>query len=266
MLLKSKLNLKRTLRCLPFRGYLIYGIFIVLLLLGCSGSVYQSGDNNNIPDEKAKIPSNCSTKPFPQSSELHKLYTSNHALFVKTFTKLLSTYSNVGYEYINFPNGGKIVFRSATFGPNPDGLKSLVKNAHITTIINLFSAKWVYNLDELNLKEKNAFMSVGGQNYIQILHFSDNPAKYPNREVFLNKISQIIKYIQYSDGNVLIHCLGGEHRTGIIFGILLRCFNDLSMEKVIDNYKLHVSKGLFKEQNIETIKRFHRYFIKLQQK
>ena len=46
---------------------------------------------------------------------------------------------------------------------------------------------------------------------------------------------------QAPQGNLYLHCVGGMHRTGIVFGILQRCINGSTMDEVEEIYRKHTA-------------------------
>jgi len=114
----------------------------------------------------------------------------------------------------------------------------------------------------LTSKEQKIFKKVGGTFYVHSLGFSDRPWKYADKKLLYNHITLIVKLIKNTSGNILIHCLGGMHRTGVIFAVIQKCYNQISLEKLTENYKCHVDwknetdQGKYYPWDIETIKDF----------
>lgn len=69
-------------------------------------------------------------------------------------------------------------------------------------------------------------------------------------------------------GNILVHCCGGMHRTGMIVGIIRRYVNDDPIESVLDDYRRHVDwksaehPGGAEELNMKFIKDFDLNLLK----
>ncbi len=63
-------------------------------------------------------------------------------------------------------------------------------------------------------------------------------------------------------GNILIHCGGGMHRTGMIMGLLMRVINKSPRQLIIDTYKYHTgyrgknTPGGFEQGNLDFIFNF----------
>ncbi|CDZ75913.1 Protein tyrosine/serine phosphatase [Legionella massiliensis] len=151
---------------------------------------------------------------------------------------------NLGATVLNLPgNKHKIVYRSANLAGAPLCMKSLVEQRQVHTIVNLYSGKRGYNR-ELVALEKAVFNDVGGKEYIQIQDFFTTHVE-PSQIPALNKqIAQIAKTIANSEGNVLVHCLVGEHDTGVIFGVLQKCYNKLPIKQVINEMGCHLTQDI----------------------
>ena len=63
-------------------------------------------------------------------------------------------------------------------------------------------------------------------------------------------------------GNILIHCGGGMHRTGMVIGVLQKVINGESMEEIRKTYSYHVgyinekNPGGFEQGNLDFIAEF----------
>ena len=63
-------------------------------------------------------------------------------------------------------------------------------------------------------------------------------------------------------GNILVHCAGGMHRTGMTYGIIRRCINQDPMEEIEDCYKCHTAfksadePAGYEELNVRFIREF----------
>jgi hypothetical protein len=73
-------------------------------------------------------------------------------------------------------------------------------------------------------------------------------------------------------GNIYIHCCGGMHRSGMLFGVLRRCINGDSMELIEREYRRHVAftseqrPGGFEPLNLRFIREFDCQLLKLKTK
>ncbi len=63
-------------------------------------------------------------------------------------------------------------------------------------------------------------------------------------------------------GNIYFHCCGGMHRSGMIFGVLMRCINNAPMSQIEKVYRRHVAytddkrPGGFEPLNLRFIRQF----------
>ena len=63
-------------------------------------------------------------------------------------------------------------------------------------------------------------------------------------------------------GNVLLHCGGGMHRTGMVVGVIQRCINGVGPDVIERQYKLHTayrgpeSSGGFEQENLDFVAEF----------
>jgi hypothetical protein len=196
--------------------------------------------------------------------DLSKLYESDRELFKETLRKQIADNNNQGGSVVRFGRGKtKRVLRSSILGNSEGCIDELVTDPeyNIRTIINLFTGD---ALDQQSISddEQKLFQKWGARNYLHVLNFSDRPDAYPTKQAFDERIVEIISQIKNAKGNVLIHCLGGWHRTGIIWGILQKCYNKVPTKTVIDNYKCHVAwksesdRGGYYDFNEKTIAEF----------
>ena len=138
----------------------------------------------------------------------------------------LSRNQSIGASIVNFPNNKtKTVYRSAYLALAPLCMQELHQR-HVDTIINLYGGHLGFS-PELSALEKTQFKTMGGKTYIQILNFEVDHVKQNQLPHLNNTIAEIINYIIHSNGDVLIHCMAGEHNTSVIFGVLHKCFNHL---------------------------------------
>jgi protein tyrosine/serine phosphatase len=69
-------------------------------------------------------------------------------------------------------------------------------------------------------------------------------------------------------GNILLHCGGGMHRTGMIIGILQKVINGTKMAEIENSYRYHVSyksesqKGGFEQENLDFINEFKQEYLR----
>ena len=158
-----------------------------------------------------------------------------------SLSSMIHKHQNTGASIINFPNNNtKIVYRSANLGMSPLCIKELHDQRDVETIIKLYSGLFGYS-PQLSALEMRVFQNVGGKTYMQILDYEVDHLEQNQIEGLNKQIAEIISYIRYSKGNVLIHCLVGEHDTGVIFGVLQKCYNHLPLEMIEKETVCHIS-------------------------
>ena len=214
-------------------------------------------------DSYSLIPKTCTTtREFDQA--LSKAFSNKDKERTKLIFEILNARSNnVGVARVNFPSGSKNVYRSAILMTSIPCLYDLIKKCGIKHIIDI-SSPLSYNTKPWIDKEKQYFYHLvttpENSQYIQI---DDLNYKYTNnigKKSAFKKVAEIVRQIESLEGSVLIHCLGGEHKTGIVFGVMQKCFNNASLNKVVQEYKKHAAwmskdvPGGFKQENIDFIK------------
>ncbi|MBG07877.1 MAG: hypothetical protein CME68_03915 [Halobacteriovoraceae bacterium] len=234
------------------------------------------------------------------SYTLGKLRKTNFGEFERLVVLNVAETSNMGAAKFHFPSGVKTVYRSSFLsgkifsgkipydkiqkGIFPEGkvkgkarqcLQYLVENADIRQIVNLydgsFKSKYV-----LSYWEKNNFLrstkdkqgSFG--HYTQIKGF-DYDLEERGAESIYKDVIAIIDQIASVPGNALIHCYGGMHRTGIVFGVMQKCLNGpknksqnkkFVKEVVGQEYKCHTDYqsaekiGGYHQENMTVIEKF----------
>ena len=93
---------------------------------------------------------------------------------------------------------------------------------------------------------------------------SDNDSKKKiKRNAMILCARQVVEILRScKKGNVLVHCAGGMHRTGMIVGIIRRYVNHDEDHVIVEDYKRHVAyeseehKGGYEESNVSFIRDF----------
>jgi len=153
----------------------------------------------------------------------------------------------------NCPN--VILYQSATMvdlGKERSLYRNLVKKGNLKHVANIYAGP--FPLGDVYEEEKKIIEQNGGI-------FQDERAERPSRKwrYLIQKpqdyekqkrhamtiVAGVIKSIllpkgKLLEGNILVHCGGGMHRTGMIIGIIRKAFSDATMEEIIDNYRFHV--------------------------
>ena len=172
----------------------------------------------------------------------------NFLLFEKKIVDNVNSTSNMGGAKFYFPKGTKYIFRSS-FLAGPMGkacLNYLVKKRNVRNIVNLYNGSFK-SAHVLRVAEKKYFYAVGGKKYTHIKDY-EYKLKHQTKKQLFKKISEIINLIADTPGNTDIHCYGGIHRTGIIYGVLQKCVNSLPLKQVINEYRCHADYKSKKNQ------------------
>jgi hypothetical protein len=195
--------------------------------------------------------------------EIGEAFHKDKVLFEQLFKLHVAKYSNISGSIVNFKNLPKEVYRSAILSENIALLSELVKQRDVKSIIVLTNSK-IFNIAPLINKEREFFIVLGGKQFNHILDFDcdfdhNNKSEVQKAQV---KVASIIKLIATSEGNILIHCLGGEHRSEVVFEIMQRCINKLDMANITQRYKCHtgwesdIATGNYRQENIDFISAF----------
>ncbi|RUR08911.1 hypothetical protein [Legionella sp. km772] len=155
--------------------------------------------------------------------------------------------NNMGAMVVNLPNKQKkIVYRSASLAGSPFCLNELVSKRQVNTIVNLI-ARPIAHAQFLQALEEDEFRSIGGASYFHVLNYGVTPDTIVNAQ-FFQLITTIIKQILHTKGDVLIHCVSGEHDTGIIFAILQKCYNKIPVDIIKKSTLCHIGPQVYSYQ------------------
>ena len=164
--------------------------------------------------------------------------TSDPVLFEKTIVAELTEHQNMGGARFRFPSGiEKTVYRGSFLTANPACLEGLVKERNVRSIVNLYRGELQSHL-ELAQEETRAFESFGGRSYLQILNYTYRLDRQ-TKEALFQRVVEIVRVIEAAPGDVMIHCFGGMHRTGVLFGVMQKCLNRVPIDQVLDEYRCH---------------------------
>jgi len=195
-------------------------------------------------------------------------------IFSYTLTKRqkkVSTYTSLGYmvrvnyELRHDDNVGAIVlkdctpprilFRSGTMVNLTDKnsmLNQLITKADLKHITNLYAGH--FPLHDVYEEEKRLILEAGGTYHNEAT--VSPPRKWrdliKDEEVYEKNLAKASGYVagvikdvllpggKPPIGNMLIHCGGGMHRTGMIYGIIRRCIAEHEKDEIINDYRKHV--------------------------
>tara|TARA_B110000503_G_C7169209_1_gene423458 strand:- start:4633 stop:5361 length:729 start_codon:yes stop_codon:yes gene_type:complete len=235
--------------------------FILCFYLNTAFAIEDCG--SNIPKNIRLEQLSNGTGYTEYEKEIGEAFHKDKVLFEKLFKIHVAKYSNISGSIVNFKDSPKKIYRSAILSENLALLSILVKEKNVKSIVVLTNSK-IFDIAPMINKEREFFSVLGGKQFNHVLNFHcdfDFNDKKEVKEV-QGKIVSIIKLIQNSEGNVLIHCLGGEHRSEVVFEIMQRCFNKLDMDNITQRYKCHTGWksesliGNFRKENLEFIRDF----------
>lgn len=177
------------------------------------------------------------------------------------------------------PNGKPLVVFRSGFTASPDRpgscVDSLVANGGVRHVVNLYAG--AMPTEDLAAAECRRVKAAGGTcwdargdgsnkaNWREDLR--EGEAASAKREA-MQAVARLVREEvlqpggQAPQGNVLVHCGGGMHRTGMIIGVIERCLNNAPMTDIEAGYKKHVAwrspadPGGFEAENLHFIADF----------
>jgi hypothetical protein len=180
--------------------------------------------------------------------------------------------SNMNAASFEFPSGvRRTVYRGAYLAPQfvPDGvlvqqkgesdrnracMSSLVANEGLSKIVNYDELDWP-SAKKMTSQEREMLMSLNPKaKYWEFTptqgrtfqyKFAKGKGETPEQKKrdVMTMVASIIREIEgdpSSLGSVYIHCYGGHHRTGAVWGVLQKCMGRMPVEDVINEYKCHI--------------------------
>ena len=133
-------------------------------------------------------------------------------------------------------------------------MRSLVKDHRLSKIVNYDELDWP-SAKNLTAEERESLLRfnpkaaywkfndlIGRTFQYKISKVPGNDDQARKRFIF-DDLARIIREIEgrrEDTGSVYIHCYGGHHRTGVVYGILQKCIGGLPVEKVIEEYRCHI--------------------------
>jgi len=153
--------------------------------------------------------------------------------------------------------GPLLVFRTGTLpdAGAPDGcLADLLAHADVRHVVNLYAG--AFPLHDWIAAEASLARARGATHYDAREHappkgegwrelIEDEDRYQANRARAMVQVAELINTEILRPGgapprgNVLVHCGGGMHRTGMVMGVLQRCVNGASMEAIEAEYRVH---------------------------
>jgi hypothetical protein len=163
---------------------------------------------------------------------------SDPVLFEKSIVADLTEHQNMGGARFHFPSGiEKTVYRGSFLTANLACLDGLVKERNVLSMVNLYRGELQSHI-ELAEQEASAFESFGGRSYLQVLNYTYRLDRQ-NKGALFQRVAEIVRLIEAAPGDVMIHCFGGMHRTGVVFGVMQKCLNHVPIDQVLAEYRCH---------------------------
>ncbi len=210
--------------------------------------------------------------------------------------------SNMNGAKFSFPSGvDRVVFRGSYLAPqftktsilqrkssekdrNQECMSTLVKKFDLAKIVNYDELDWPSAV-RMTKEEKEAllglrpsakyweFTKANGYTFQYKFAKGRGATEVEKKEDIMKSVASIIYEIEGSPaepGAVYIHCYGGHHRTGAVYGVMQKCIGKMPVEAVIDEYKCHIgwkseqSPGGYHVDNVQLIRDFpcERFFSK----
>lgn len=156
----------------------------------------------------------------------------------------------------------------------PDSCVGSLLRVGVRHIVNLYAGPMP--TAELEAAEARAVLGAGGtyftaRDHPEVASFRDELRESEGPDAAKAAMQAIADLIrsqilapqgQAPRGHVQVHCGGGMHRTGMVIGVLERCWNRTPWAEVAAHYRRHVGwlsdrePGGFEEKNLEFIEKF----------
>ena len=184
--------------------------------------------------------------------------------------------SNMNAATFEFPNGVKrTVFRGSYQAPEffeggilkqkpleidhkKACMKELVKDHGLAKIVNYDEIDWE-SAQRLTAAEKDFFLSMNPKAEYWMYNDHHKKAdgspdtfqykfKYGKEKVF-EQVASIVNEVAgdpNKPGSAYIHCYGGHHRTGVVWGVLQKCMGrdkdgkPMNVDDIVNEYKCHI--------------------------
>lgn len=245
-----------------YKRYFYFLIFLLVSVL-LSPQIYALPDCGTIIPKEFRLEKLTNGTGYTQYEDVFIGVKTEDPLFEQLFKLHVARFNNISGSIIKFKNGHKEIYRSAILSENIALLSELVKERNVKTIVVLTSSK-LFDIAPWLDKERKIFAALGGEHFLQILDFDSHFDVNDKKEVEKNNkiIASIIKLIANANGNVLIHCLGGEHKTEMVFEPMQKCINKVDNENIVQRYKCHTGwrddsdLGGYRENNVKFILEF----------
>lgn len=219
----------------------------------------------------------------PEKSETARKALTEILFWRQVRTTLIDgNYNNLGAIAIvgaKTADGKPLYLLRMGFTPQPQlpnsCFQTLVRAANIRHVVNLYQGP--IPTEDLEHAELATLAAIGGT-YSNARDPTQNSANWredlrqEDDAAAKNQAMQVVAHIvndlllrpqgQTPTGNLLVHCGGGMHRTGMVVGVIERCINRADPAIVAAHYKRHVAyrdqqdPGGFEQRNLDFIEHF----------
>lgn len=183
------------------------------------------------------------------------------------------TTSNMNGARFRFPSGiERTVFRGSYLAPlftpksvtkknrndqtdaRSECMRSLVQDHGLAKIVNYDELDWP-SAETLTREEQGSLLRFNPK--ARYWKFNDTVGRTfqykiskvpgqndPDRKRFIfDDVARIMREIEgkkEDPGSVYIHCYGGHHRTGVVYGVLQKCIGGMTVDRIIEEYRCHI--------------------------
>jgi hypothetical protein len=187
--------------------------------------------------------------------EAHFRLTSNMNAMRFTFSNGVTREVYRGaYLAPQFIEGGVLEKRRGDVDKHVACMKQLVRDHGLSKIVNYDEQDWP-SAERMTREEKVLFKNIAPKaayweftpKYGRTFQYKFRKAKGDTldeqKKDVMDMVAAIIREIQgdpNEPGAVYIHCYGGHHRTGVVYGVMQKCFANMAVEDILDEYKCHI--------------------------
>ncbi len=187
--------------------------------------------------------------------------------FDRAVTESTTLNTNLGAATFPFGTGKKVVFRSSFLSRSPACVEELVGRRGVGTVVNLYTGD-LQSAADLTVEEQALFRKAGLRSYLQVLGYDykfshlRGEERAARKAEIVGRIAEVVRQVAAAPGNVLIHCYGGIHRTGLVFGIMQKCLAHVPLDRILEEYRCHAgwkseeARGGADPQNEEILRDF----------
>jgi hypothetical protein len=196
----------------------------------------------------------------------------NEALKDKALEAKFRLTSNMNAATFTFPTGVKrTVFRGSYIAPqftpesvliqqpgegdrNRACVSNLVAEQGLNKIVNYDELDW-HSAHTMTREERGQLLSLNpaasyweftpahGRTFQYKFSKGQGATPQEKKRDVMGMVASIIREIEgdpSKPGSVYIHCYGGHHRTGAVWGVLQKCVGKMPVQDIIDEYKCHI--------------------------